>query len=359
MKSSYDLRFGCHVIEPDVKEVVAKALLVEKTGFDVFSFADHLFHRDQTPPYYIDAYVVLSIVGVNTEHIKIMPAVSDVLRRHPATIAHTFSTLDRLTDGRAMLGLGAGEFFNFETLPDIANSNKWKKPVSTLREAVEVIKLLWSSTPENPVSFNGEFFKLKDAFLGLEPVRKPHPPIYIGGYGPRMKKLVVELGDGWIPWMESPRTYQKGLAEMRECAGKLGRSLSIDTAVMVPAWISGEVDKAKQTVRSKLIGSLARRTRLLSDLGYPDLARESVDLWRASTINREHLEKIRRVMRKIPPELVDEFTIVGTPEDAIEKIQEYIDAGVKLLITIPFPESFEETVNVYGKTIIPYFRPKN
>jgi len=206
------------------------------------------------------------------------------------------------------------------------------------------------------VSFDGRFFKLKNAFLGLKPVSKPHPPVYVGGYGPRMRRLAIELGDGWIPWVESPETYRKNFVEMEGYAADLGRSLSIDMGVEVDTWITKEVDEARQVVRSRLKGVLPVRPRLLRNLGYPELARESVGLWRLSFVDSQHLDKLQSVAEKIPPEVVDEITIVGTPDYAIERIEEYVDAGVKLLIVACSSESFEETLNAYRKVIIPHFR---
>lgn len=352
------IKFGCQIITyGDINKTIQYAILVEKAGFDAVSLPDHLFHPlDERflkdPPW--DAFTLLTAVGLNTKRVKMMPGVADVLRRHPATVAHIISTLDQLTGGRAMLALGAGEAFNLSSTPDI----KWDKPVSILEEAVKVMKLLWKSTRDGPASFNGKHFQLKDAFLSFKPVQPPGPPIYVGGYGPRIRRLVGEIGDGWIPWIDAPETYKKTVNDIENHAKKAGRTMNeIDTAVMVFTSVSIDGDRAKQIITPRTKVSLTTRARLLRELGYDELAREAMDMWKVA-FTKEQLNRIYSLADKIPSEVVEKVTVAGTPDEAINKIEEYVKAGVKFLVTIPFPINFEETINFYEKTIIPYFREK-
>lgn len=348
------LRFGCQLITyGDIWKTIRYAVLAEKAGFDIVSLPDHLFHplderflRD--PPW--DVYTLLTAVGLNTRRIKLTPGVSDILRRHPATIAHIVATLDQLTNGRAVLALGAGEAFNLNPIPDV----KWDKPVSMLREGIRVIRLLWDSTRENPASFNGEYFKLKDAFLSFKPLHRP--PIYIGGYGPRMRKLIGELGDGWIPWVESPKTYRESIQDIYLHARKAGRNPEdIDAAAMIFTSISKDSGRAKQILVTRTKTVLALRSRLLKDLGYEELAKEAFDIWNMA-FTKEQLDKLYSVADRIPLEAVEAVTVAGTPDEAIGRIEEYVKAGVKLFIAIPFPANFEETISHFEKQVIPYFK---
>jgi len=343
------IKFGCQIITyGDINKTIQYAILVEKAGFDAVSLPDHLFHPlDERflkdPPW--DAFTLLTAVGLNTKRVKMMPGVADVLRRHPATVAHIISTLDQLTGGRAMLALGAGEAFNLSSTPDI----KWDKPVSILEEAVKVMKLLWKSTRDGPASFNGKHFQLKDAFLSFKPVQLP---------GPRIRKLIGEIGDGWIPWIDAPETYKKTVNDIENYAKNAGRTMNeIDTAVMVFTSVSQDGDHARQIITPRTKVSLTMRARLLSELGYDELAREAMDMWRVA-FTKEQLDRIYSLADKIPSEMVEKVTVAGTPDEAINKIEEYVKAGVKFLVTIPFPINFEETINFYEKTIIPYFREK-
>lgn len=344
------IRFGCQLITyGDVAKTLEYARISEEAGFDVISLPDHLFHPlDERflrePPW--DAYVVLGAIGSIVKRVKLMPAVSDALRRHPATIAHSIATLDHLTCGRAMLGLGAGEAFNLKPLGDVA----WDKPVTILEEAIKVIKLLWGSSKDKPAYFEGKYFKLEGAHLSLKPLQKPEPPVYLGGYGRRMKRLVAELGCGWLPWLETPETYEAGLAEIR----KLGGS-KVPPALMVPTCISKDGEKAERIAAPRVKVALCLRRRLLRELGYNRLAEGSMDLWEAP-LNKEELDKVYNLAEGVPERLVKEVAILGRPREAVAAVERYVKAGVKLLIVIPSIQNFEETVEAYEKEIIPSFR---
>jgi len=352
-----NIRFGCDIIKfgYDLDRIVIYAKLAEKNGFEIVSLPDHLFHPlDQRffPEPSWDAFTMLTVIGLNTHSVKITPAVTDPFRRHPATIANEISTLDRLTNGRAFLAIGAGEGLNMAYL----NDPRWKKPVSALTEAVKVIKLLWLSTHDNPVTFDGEFFQLKNAFLGFKPIQKPHPPVYIGGYGPKIRQLVGELGDGWIPWIESTESYKKKLDDIRRHAIKASRKIEeIDPAVMLYTVVLDDGDLARNVVARRTKIALSLRRELLQEMGYADFAKESLAMWKTAFKQKE-INKIYEVADKLPMELVEKTSIAGTPDEAIEKIEKFIEAGVRTFVVIPIVERFEETVKAYGEKIIPYFK---
>ncbi|HID17167.1 TPA: LLM class flavin-dependent oxidoreductase [Candidatus Bathyarchaeota archaeon] len=344
------IRFGCQLVTyGDVAKTLEYARISEKAGFDVISLPDHLFHPLdkrflKEPPW--DAYVVLGAIGSTVKRVKLMPAVSDALRRHPATIAHSIATLDRLTGGRAVLGLGAGEAFNLNPLEDVA----WDKPVTILEEAVKVVKLLWGSSKDKPAYFEGKYFKLKGAHLSLKPLQKPEPPIYLGGYGRKMKRLVAELGCGWLPWLETPETYERGLAEIRGMGGS-----RVPPAVMVPTCISRDGERAERIAAPRIKVALCLRRRLLKELGYNRLADGSTDLWRAS-LSDEELSRMYGLAEDVPEKLVKEVAILGEPREAVAAVERYVKAGVELLIVIPSIQNFEETIEAYERAIIPCFK---
>jgi len=354
--SEFKLSFGCQIISyGDVGAALQYSILAEKSGFDTITLPDHLFHPStkgflEKPPW--EVFTVLSAIGVKTKKVKLMPAVTDSLRRHPALLAHTIATLDHLTNGRIMLGIGAGETFNVVPLKDI----RWEKPFTRLKETIEIIKLLWSSTKEKPATYRGEFFKVEEAYLAFKPLQKPNPPIYVGGYGPRMRRLVGECCDGWIPWMHSPKIYRKDLKIIAEAAERVGRSLDeIDTAVMTQTVVLRNREKAWRIIAPRARMGLTLRATLLKELGYEELANESTEVWKLS-LNSRQIKKLQEVAKKIPFEVVEEVNVAGTTEDAIEKIAEYAKAGVKHFIAIPLMPRFKETLKAYKDKIIPYFR---
>lgn len=112
-----------------------------------------------------------------TERVPLVSAVVDTVRRHPALLAQTALTLDHLSKGRFILGLGSGESEN--TVP---YGFDFARPVSRFEEALRVIRLLWDT--DGPVDFDGEFYSLHQARLDTEPYHDRLPPIWIGASGP-------------------------------------------------------------------------------------------------------------------------------------------------------------------------------
>jgi alkanesulfonate monooxygenase SsuD/methylene tetrahydromethanopterin reductase-like flavin-dependent oxidoreductase (luciferase family) len=349
------IKFGCDLTTyGDVDKTIKYALLAEKCGFHAVTLPDHLFNPltkriFQEPPW--EVFTLLAAIGIQTRRVMLAPAVADTVRRHPALIAHTVATLDHITKGRIALGIGCGEAFNIMPLKDIA----WDKPFTRLKEAVTLIKSLWNSTFENPITFLGEYFKVEQAYLSFKPLQKPHPPIYIGGFGPKIRMLVGQLADGWLPWIYSPETYREDLKEIENSAKRAGRSMDeIDTGVQIHTVVLKNGDEAKKIATSRNLAALALRSSLLRDMGYPELAEQALSVWKLS-FSEEELNKQSKLINSIPPEVNEKTLIAGTPDEAIEQIEKFIQAGVKFLDVMPIIEKFEETVQVYKKEIIPYF----
>ena len=126
------------------------------------------------PHTYFDPLVMMGVAGAVTEKIRVGVVVTDILTHHPAVLAQTALTLDHVTKGRAILGLGSGEQLNVTPY-----GMEWDKPVGHLDEALDVMRLLWGA--EGAVDFEGQFYNLKDAVLGLSPYTPGGPPIWIAG----------------------------------------------------------------------------------------------------------------------------------------------------------------------------------
>lgn len=322
----------------------------EKDGFPVVSVPDHTFHRPgygEPPPF--DAFTVLAAIAVRTRHVTLMPVVSECLRRHPVMVAQAFSTMDHLSGGRVALGLGAGEAFNVDPIAEI----DFSKPFTRLRESVELIKRLWTS--DEPVTYKGETLELRDAPPIIKPLQRPHPPIYVGGMGRRVRRFVGEACDGWMPWLYTPETYRADLKEIEAGCRAAGRSLDdIDLGLNIRAVVLKDGDEARRVAEPGNRIALALRPRLLEALGYPELARMGEMIW-SSTFTDDHMARIREVARLIPSEIVEKAAIVGTPDEAIEQIEEFKRAGVKLLALTLMTARFEETERLFRERILPYF----
>ncbi len=348
------IRFSCTINETDVEQTLRLGVLADKCGFQFVVLGDHLFHPLRggifTQPTR-EVFTMLTAIATQTKNIKLGCFV-DPVRLHPAMITHSVTTLDWLSSGRAVLGIGAGEAFNINPLKDL----KWGKPFTRLKEAIILIKKLWASTIEEPVNFQGEYFEVEDAHLGLKPIQKPHPSIYIGGWGPKMLGLVGELGDGWLPWIHTPECLKKDLGKIREAAREAGRDPNkIEVAVMVHAVVLEDGDEARRIALPRSRSALALRRRLLRELGFPKLADKAMDIWQAS-LTGEEVSRIFEVACQIPEEVVEKTYVAGTVDEVIGQIEEFIEAGVTIFNAMPILDVFEDTAFAFKDEIIPYFR---
>lgn len=351
-----ELAFGCQVVSyGDPDRAVERATRVEDAGFDAVTVPDHLFHPTGSDEYLVDppweAFSVLGAMAHATEDVTLMPGVSDSVRRHPTELAHVTATLDRMSDGRAGLGIGAGEAFNFAPIEDI----DWENPYARFRECVKVVDGLWKSTVEESLSFSGEYFELDEAHMGLKPVQDPRPPLWIGGYGESMRGLTGAVADGWFPWVYSPSEYEADLQKVLNVAESRGRDPDdIARAVMVPTAVSEDGDEAREAGIERNRVNLALRPPLLEDMGYEDIAAETPIMWQMA-FDEEQERQLTAAAERIPDEAVDEICVAGSPERAIERIEAFREAGVDNLVLIPVGD-FEETMRHYESEIIPYFR---
>ena len=145
-----------------------------------------------SPHRYLDVLALAGAVAARTARTRLATSVVDTVRRHPVMLAQSALTLSHLSGGRFILGLGAGER---ENLAPYGFDDRGA--VSRFAEAVRLIRLLWST--DGPMDFDGEFYTLEHARLDAELHPSGPPPIWIGANGPRMLRLVGELGDGWWP----------------------------------------------------------------------------------------------------------------------------------------------------------------
>src|SRR5438309_4942545 len=176
------------------QELLDLAALAEERGFDSVWVSDHyqpFRHTDGHAPN------SLAWLGAATQRTRRVPLGTSVLtptfRYHPAVVAQAFATLDRLAPGRLILGLGTGESMNEVPVTGL-EWPEFKERFARLREAVELIRKLWS---EDFVSFEGEFYKTRDVTLYDKPSRG-FVPIYIGASGEMVARYAGRVADGFI-----------------------------------------------------------------------------------------------------------------------------------------------------------------
>ena len=168
---------------------VGEAVAAERHGFDLISAFDHL-HGD-APTY--EPWTLLTVIAGRTTRIRVATRVLAVPYRNPAVLAKMAETLDRLSGGRLILGLGGGyvdDEFRAFGLPELSMGDR----IAALGEAIELIRGLWM---EPELTFEGRFHRTEHA--RIEPKPAHHIPIWLGTYGPRALAITGRLADGWIP----------------------------------------------------------------------------------------------------------------------------------------------------------------
>lgn len=189
----HELQFGVFITpqSQDPEAVVELARLAERVGLDLVTFQDHPYQ-----PRFLDTWTLLSWVAGQTERIHLAPNVANLPLRSPAVLARAAASLDLLSGGRLALGLGAGAFWDAIA----AMGGRRLGPgeaVDALDEAIDVIRAIWDTTAARSLRFAGEHYRLEGARPG--PVPAHDIPIWIGGYKPRMLRLIGRKADGWLP----------------------------------------------------------------------------------------------------------------------------------------------------------------
>jgi len=151
----------------------------------------------------LDPFVTLTAAAAVTERLRVGPGVALVIQRDPIHFAKEVASLDRVSNGRTMVGVGGG--WNREEMRNHGTNPKTR--MRLLRERILAAKALWT---QEKAEFHGEFVDFDPVFLYPKPIQLPHPPILVGGSGPTTFDRVAEFGDGWMP------VYGRGTAALRD-----------------------------------------------------------------------------------------------------------------------------------------------
>ena len=209
-------RFGLNVHTNMAGDPVATARHAEALGFELVSV-----HRDVLGEASLEAWTLLSWLAAHTSTISVVPNVLAVPNRHSVLLAKMAATLDRLSAGRLVLALGAGAPINAAALHAVGLPDRGPgAALAAVHEAIEVLHGLWEG---EPFSHHGPIADLDHAVVAPPP---PRPiPIWVGGYGPRMLRLVGEVADGWLPsaFFLPPDAVPPAIDRIRRAARAAGR----------------------------------------------------------------------------------------------------------------------------------------
>ena len=266
------------------------------------------------------------------KRLQLGVCVTDASRRNPAVTAQAAATLQLLTRGHAILGIGVGEREGNEPY-----GVEWTKPVARFEEALATIRALWDSNGEL-VSRESPYFPLRNALFDLPPYRGKWPEIWVAAHGPRMLRATGRYGDAWVPIVVvRPTDYSRALEAVRAAASEAGRDpMSITPAAVrgvITGWNRDDVDEALDSVIVKMTA-----------LGVPAeaWARHGVehpmgaDFSGIQDLIPQTMDKqtVLSYTAKVPAALMKEVIFSGTPDEVIDQVAEWRDHGLRYLLVI-------------------------
>src|SRR5690242_3890134 len=284
-----------------------------------------------------DAATVLAWLAGQTEKIKLGSAIFQMPGRSPAMTAMTAVTLDQLSNGRMLLGIGSSG-------PQVAegwHGQPFAKQLARTREYVDILRL---ALGRERVEYKGDTYELpipngpgKALKLMIPPVQSKIP-IYIAAIGPKNTALTGEIADGWIPTFFSPEYMHEARKLLEEgAANREGGKLpdDFDIAPTVQIAIDDDIERARDVMRPVLalyIGGMGSRDKnfynqLVSRYGFEDAARKVQDLYLDG--------KKDEAAAALPDELIDQTTLAGSADHIKERLAVYADAGVGTLMMSP------------------------
>jgi phthiodiolone/phenolphthiodiolone dimycocerosates ketoreductase len=270
---------------------------------------------------------MMGAVGAATERIRVGSVVTDLIRRNPAMVAMQTLTLDHLTKGRAILGLGTGEAMNV-----VPYGLPFDRPVGRLDEGIDVIRLLWDA--DGPVDYEGKFHRLDHAVLGLSPYGDRPPEIWTAAHGPRMLELTGRKADGWLPTKMAPEQYADGLATIRGAASAAGRDADAFTPAMLAyVMMAPDEETLARMCEHPLVRALCVMLppHVYEELGYePPLGHGGAfHAYLPSQISRADA---LAVVDRIPPDVVRYYAFCGTVEQVADEMAAYHRAGLRHVV---------------------------
>lgn len=206
------------------------AMAAEERGFDSIWLPEHThIPSSRITPYpgggelpleyshTLDPFVALGIAAGVTSTLKLATGICIAIEHQVLTLAKTVATLDHVSNGRVLLGLGAG--WNREEMEN--HGTDYKDRFRKLEEQMQALKIIWT---RDEATFQGEFESFDSVWSWPKPAQEPHPPLYLGGETTYTLQRIVNYGDGWLPRAMRPDIVERGMKKLNQLAKEAGRN---------------------------------------------------------------------------------------------------------------------------------------
>nr|MDO8061679.1 5,10-methylenetetrahydromethanopterin reductase [Candidatus Freyrarchaeum guaymaensis] len=325
------VKIGIELVpERPISEIVRYIKHAEENGFAFSWITDHYNNRN--------VYATLAVAAANTSKIMLGPGVTNPFLVYPPVTASAVATIDEISNGRAVMGIGAGDKGTLDQL-----GVEWKSPLTAVREVVEICRLLWSG---ETVKYDGKMFKVKNARLSYKPP-SDKIPVYIGAQGPKMLALAAELGDGVLINASNPKDIEPAVKIIRETLDKVGKK-EFDVVAYTSFSVSEDREEARKmaTYVVAFIAAAAPSV-VLERHGIPESDVQQVKEFIG-------MGKIGKAAKSVTDEMLEAFSIYGTPSECTEKMAELVKIGVtQLVVGSPIAADKMKAIELIGKEILP------
>jgi probable F420-dependent oxidoreductase len=322
--------------DPPAARTIALAKLAEQHGFShVWTFDSHLLWQEP--------YVIYSRILAETQRITVGPFVTNPATRDWTVTASVFATLNEMYGNRTVIGIGRGD-----SAVRVTNG----KPVTLaeLRESIHVIRELANS---RAVEYHG-------ATLRFPWASTSEVEVWVAAYGPQALKLAGEVGDGYILQLADVDVAKWMITKVREAAEAAGRDPDAITFCVAAPFYIGD-DWAHMRDQTRWFGGMVGNhvhdivTRYGDQGDFPEVLTEYIK-GRTGYDYNSHGKAENDHVDFVPDEIVDRFCLLGTAEDHIAKLRELQAIGVDHFAGYLQHDDKEETLRVYGETVIPALR---
>jgi len=329
------VKFGIEFMprEPYWK-IIYYAIQAEKGGFSNLWITDHFNNRN--------VYVTLTAAAIYTNKITFGPGVTNPYLVNPVFTAQAIVTLNELAPERVVLGMGAGDKTTLESI-----GVEMQKPLNAIQEAVEIFRKITSG---ESVVYKGEVFKTAGAKFSFKP--KGRIPVYIGAQGPKMLELAGKIGDGVLINASHPKDVEYAINCVKEGISQARKKLQEVDIAAYPSFSVHEDLKKATKAAIPVVSSIVA--------GSPSqvLERHGIDSKKADEI-REALKANDwgRAFGAVTPEMIEAFSVCGTPDTCIERIAGLLKFGIsQFVVGSPIGLNVREAIGLVSDKIIPHFR---
>jgi len=308
-----DLHFGAGLVM-EAEKVAHQARWMEELGYEYFAAGEHFMRGDPPGPTHA-SLPILGVAAGATDKLKLVSSILLVPFYQPLVLARMTASLDSASGGRLIVGVGVGGEYPAEFEAAGLKVNQRGRRTD---ECLDILRQLWTG---EPVTYEGRHFKVQKAAINPPPTQKPGPPVWVSGRRDAAMVRAAKFGDGWMPYFYNPNRYKDSVSKIHKAASDLGRDLGDFSWAYFPYISIYPTEQEAAEIAARQLGGQY--------------------LYSGEFIN-----------------IVRDYCLLGPVSACIERMKEYIDAGVRTFIfsIVCNEKDRARHIESIAKDIIPYFQ---